>query len=111
MKFINKYKKTVCKYLNWMEFQIPAFRAFCKTAVTYVLCTATVHTVLCTTTVHCVLCTTAVHYVLHTAEEQVWVEGSYGELHGNCLGVAEGGDQEPEAHTGQTLGITLCTQL
>ena len=58
-----------------------------------------------------VLCTTAVHYVLHTAEEQVWVEGSYGELHGNCLGVAEGGDQEPEAHTGQTLGITLCTQL
>ena len=34
MKFINKYKKTVCKYLNWLEFQIPAFQAFCKTALT-----------------------------------------------------------------------------
>ena len=33
MKFINKYQKTVCKYLNWLEFQIPAFRAFCKTGV------------------------------------------------------------------------------
>ena len=33
MKFINKDKKTVCKYLNWLEFQIPAFRTFCKTAV------------------------------------------------------------------------------
>ena len=33
MKFINKYKKTVCKYLNWLEFQIPAFRTFCKTAL------------------------------------------------------------------------------
>ena len=32
MKFINKYRKTVCKYLNWLEFQIPAFQAFCKTA-------------------------------------------------------------------------------
>ena len=31
MKFINKYKKTVGKYLNWLEFQIPAFWAFCKT--------------------------------------------------------------------------------
>ena len=31
MKYINKYKKTVCKYLNWLEFQIAAFRAFCKT--------------------------------------------------------------------------------
>ena len=31
MKFIHKYKKTVCKYLNWLELQIPAFRAFCKT--------------------------------------------------------------------------------
>ena len=32
MKFISKYEKIVCKYLNWLEFQIPAFRAFCKTA-------------------------------------------------------------------------------
>ena len=32
IKFINKYKRTVCKYLNCLEFQIPAFRAFCKTA-------------------------------------------------------------------------------
>ena len=39
MKFINKYKKTVCKYLNWLEFQIQAFRAFCKTALDPALCT------------------------------------------------------------------------
>ena len=32
MKFISKYEKIVCKNLNWLEFQIPAFRAFCKTA-------------------------------------------------------------------------------
>ena len=32
VKFISKYKRTVCKYLNWLEFQIPAFRAFCMTA-------------------------------------------------------------------------------
>ena len=31
MKFFNKYKKNVRKYLNWLEFQIPEFRAFCKT--------------------------------------------------------------------------------
>ena len=35
MKFINKYKKTVCKYLIWLEFQIPAVRAFCQTAWGY----------------------------------------------------------------------------
>ena len=33
MKFINKYKKTVCKYLELAGFQIPAFRAFCKTGM------------------------------------------------------------------------------
>ena len=32
MKFINKYKKTACKYLNWLEFQLSAYRAFYKTA-------------------------------------------------------------------------------
>ena len=43
IKFINKYKKTVCKYLNWLEFQIPAFRAFCKTAFArlYTKCAST----------------------------------------------------------------------
>ena len=33
MKFIKKYEKTVSKYLSWLEFPIPAFRAFCKTAL------------------------------------------------------------------------------
>ena len=33
MELITTYKKTVCKYLNWLAVQIPAFRAFCKTAV------------------------------------------------------------------------------
>ena len=28
----NTIEKIVCKYLNLLEFQIPAFRAFCKTA-------------------------------------------------------------------------------
>ena len=31
MKLIGKCKKIIGKYLNWLEVQIPAFRAFCKT--------------------------------------------------------------------------------
>ena len=32
MKIVSKYEKFVFKYLNLLDFQIPAFRAFCKTA-------------------------------------------------------------------------------
>ena len=30
-KIISKYEKIVCEYLSFLEFQIPAVRAFCKT--------------------------------------------------------------------------------
>ena len=30
---ISKCKKTVCKYLNWLEFQISAFRAFARLVI------------------------------------------------------------------------------
>ena len=35
MKLIGKCKKIIGKYLNWLEFQIPAFRSFCKTGVKF----------------------------------------------------------------------------
>ena len=35
MSTIRKYERIFCKYHNLQEFQIPAFRAFCKTVVQY----------------------------------------------------------------------------
>ena len=34
-EIISNYDKIACKYLNFLEFQITAFRAFCKNGCNY----------------------------------------------------------------------------
>ena len=73
IKIISKYEKIVCKYLNLLEFQIPAFRSLCKAALYCTIVYCWLYRMYSMYSLYW----TIVHYVLYS----VWVLYGFSVLH------------------------------